>query len=322
MTIGVLIAVYNEARLISALLDALLKQSLLPDEIIIVDDGSTDETGNILNHYTQEHPRIKYFFHKNSGQAAARNKACKMSKVDICVFTDGDCLPERNWIEELVSPFSDEGVGASAGAYETMNKQSILARFVGLEIAWKYRKVECEIIAHGTYNLAVRKRVLMEIGGFDESFRTAEDWDLTYKISKKYKIIYVPTAVVGHFHPDKFLPYMKNQIDKAVDRIRFYVKHPDRIRGDNYTPKYVAFQVLGAAVFFPSLLLLFPVFYLSFLVPLSILALLLLSTMFPFLFLLQRDPMAAIYGILVQFCRCFAWFLGTAIGVVKLGLKK
>jgi len=272
-----------------------------------------------VKRYAEEDSRIKYFFKENAGPAAARNKALAISTADICVFTDGDCIPRKDWIHELVTPLLQDNVEASAGAYETLNTDSVLARFIGLEIAWKYRN-QREIAAHGAYNLAVRKRLLMELGGFDEAYRypSGEDWDLAYKISKRHKIIFVPTAIVGHYHCEKFFPYMRNQIRRSADRIKLYYNHPYRIRGDNYTPRYVALQILGAGLFFPALLLVIPFFHFSFLVPLSILAFLALSTMVPFFYLFRRDAFAAIYGLPVQFCRCFAWTFGCVIGLTRL----
>jgi len=316
MKIAVTISVYNEERNIAQLLDCLLRQSRLPDEIVIIDDGSKDRTAEIIRAYAEHHSCIKYIYQKNAGIAVARNTAWKNTDADICVFTDGDCVPEDTWIEKLLQPFTDTQVGAAAGTYKTMNTDSILARFIGMEISWKYRNVIGEIVAHGTYNLAVRRSILEEFGGFNEDFNVSgEDWDLTCKISKRYKIIFVPQAIVGHYHPEVVAAYLKNQMHRGRDRVKIYREHPEIMNGDTYTPKYVKYQVLAAGSFLPSLIFLYPFFRFSFLIPSCLLLFLLATFIVPFPYYVKRDPAVALFSIPLQFARCFAWFAGLVRGL-------
>lgn len=324
MTVAVTVAAYNEEKNIAALINVLAAQTVRPDEIIIVDDGSHDGTVRILQDLATRHPNLKVISQTNSGPAAARNKAWRASKSDICVFTDGDCVPEPNWLENLLKPFTDPKVGAAGGTYKTLNNQSLLARFIGLEISWKYRNITGEIDAHGSYNLAVRRSILEEIGGYDESFRkpSGEDWDLTYKISNKYKMIFVPTAVVGHYHPEDFIWYMRNQSMRAYDRVKLYNVHQNKRSKDVYTPATVKYQILLSGAFVPSLLFLLPVFTSSFsIIPLGIAAIIFLLSLEPFVFYWKRDPAVSFYSVLVQIARNLAWFHGLVLGVIKFGVK-
>jgi len=323
MRIAVTIGVYNEEKNIDNLIKSLLSQNHIPDKIIIVDDGSKDKTAEIIKKYTRKSPIIKYIHQENAGPAAARNTAWKNSKSDICIFTDGDCIPEKNWIEELIKPFSDNRVGASAGRYKTLNNKNILAKFIGLEIAWRYRNTKGEIDAHGTYNLAVRRNILEEIGGLDESYPvpSGEDWDMTYKISKKYKIIYTPSAVVGTYHPEKFWWYMKNQVRRAYDRVKVYKDHPERKKSDNYTPKITKYQILASGLFIPSIILIYPFFKFSYIISTIIFLFLFLVALWPFLYFAKRDLMIAFCSIPIQICRNFIWFIGLLKGMLKLDLN-
>lgn len=322
MKIAVVVGAYNEEKHITDLLEALLNQTRLPDEIIIVDDGSKDRTAEIIGSYVSKNPIIKYIFQKNAGPAAARNNAWKNSTSDICIFTDGDCVPENVWVERLIKPFDNEKVGGVAGAYKTINKKNILSRFIGLEIEWRYSKVKDEIQAHGTYNLAVRKKVLEEIGGLDESYPvpSGEDWDMTYKISERYKLIFIRDAVVGHYHPEKFWWYMKNQVRRAFDRIKVYKDHPEMKKGDNYTPSYTKYQLLSSALFAPSLIFLYPLFKFSFALPIVIFLVMMITTLIPFPYLIKKDIAVAFYSIPVQIARGIAWFIGGAKGLINFGL--
>ncbi len=324
MKIAVAIGVYNEEKNISNLIDSLLNQTRLPDEIIIVDDGSVDKTPALINQYVKKNSIIKYKAQKNSGPASARNTAWRNAISDICLFTDGDCIPDKNWIERITLPFDNERVGAVGGAYRTLNPDSILAKFTGMEIDWRYRDVKGEVDVHGSYNLAVRRHVLEEFGGFNEAYKkpSGEDWDLTYKISRVYKIVFVPEAVVGHFHPEDFLWYLGNQVQRGLDRVKIYLDHPDRRTGDTYTGKIIKYQVLASGLLIPCSLFFYPLFTGSFMIPISISLFLFLTTLIPFSYFFGKDKIVALYSIPVQLCRNFAWFIGMVKGVFAYGLKK
>ncbi len=321
MKIAVVVSVYNEEKNIAQLIGSILKQTRLPEEIIIVDDGSFDKTAGIVKNYVNNNPIVKYFYQSNRGPAAGRNRGWKESFADICIFTDGDCLPEPNWIKEIINPLADSAIGATGGAYKTLNNQKLLARFIGLEIDWRYHNKK-EIKAHGAYNLAVRKNILEEVGGFNEEYPKAsgEDWDLTYKISKKYKIIFIPTAVVGHYHPEKIWPYMKNQARRAYDRIKIYKDHSEMKKGDNYTGRIIKYQIVASGLFIPSCILIYPLFRFSYIIPMAIFLFLIFSVSISFPYFWERDKPVAVYGVFVQLARNFAWLFGLVRGIAKYGI--
>ena len=321
MKVAVVSAVYNEEKHIGRLIESLLAQTRKPDEIVIVDDGSKDSTAEIIERYVKQYAVIRLIRNSNQGPAASRNIGWRAAQADIAIFTDGDCVPDGDWIEKLLVRFSSDEIGSVAGTYRTLNTESLLARFVGYEIAWRYRKAPVEVDVHGAYNLAVRKNVLEEMQGFEEAYKvpSGEDWDLTHRISRKYKILFAPDAIVAHAHPEAFWPYMRNQVRRGFDRMKFYSDHPEKRGGDAYTGGIVKYQVLAAG--------LLPVCCgLSFLKGFRLLAAVLYIFLFvscwsSFAFIFKRDPVAAFYGILVQFCRCFAWAWGAVKGVLRFGYR-
>jgi len=320
MRVAVICAVCNEEKNLPRLIAALKRQTRKPDEIFFVDDGSADGTLHLLRVYADQDPSIRIETQANRGPAAARNLAWRLTQAEICVFTDGDCVPDNDWLETVIRGFDSPKVGAVAGTYRTLNTTSILARFIGLEIAWRYRHVRGEVDVHGSYNLAVRRHVLEEVGGYNEIYRvpSGEDWDLTYKISRFYKIIFIPEAVVGHSHPEKLLPYLKLQVRRGFDRIKLYNDHPDKRDYDTYTGPWVKYQVLAACATMVSLPL--TVFVPHFFSKWLFLMLYLLATSFiPFGYFFARDPSAALYSIPVQMMRYFAWASGAMLGLVKFG---
>jgi len=319
MKIAVTIGVFNEKKNIGVLIDALLAQSLPADEIIITDDGSTDQTATIIKDYAAKHCQIKYIYQKNAGPAIARNRAWKASSSDMCVFTDGDCLPKINWLEELLKCFVNEQVAAVGGTYYTINSEYLLARFIGLEIDWKYQKVTGEIDAHGSYNLAVRKDVLTEFDGFNENYPvpSGEDWDLTYKISQKYKILFNKNAIVGHYHPQDLCWYIKNQFRRSYDRMRVYQDFPQKKSGDVYTPRYLKYQILTAGLIPVSFPLLAPCFAYSAYIPLFLLLILVFFCLIPARYFYSRDKKIIPYSIIVQIARTYAWICGIILFYLK-----
>lgn len=324
MKVAVVTGIYNEEKHISELIDKVIAQTVKPDEFVIVDDGSTDQTAEIVKNYAEKNPSIKYIHQKNAGPAVARNVAWKAAEADVCVFTDGDCVPRSDWLEKILKPFSDSTVGATAGTYETKNVESVLARFIGLEISWKHSRYPKYIDAHGTYNLAVRKEILEKVGGMCEDYPvpSGEDWDMTYKVSRISKIEFIPEAVVGHYHPEKFWPYMKNQARRGYDRIKLYNDNPQNCASDNYTGNLIKYQVWLSGMLIPSLVFLYPFFKFSFLIPVSVFLFLLFTSLPFFLFALKKDFLVAACSLFVQFLRNLAWFWGMIKGMKKFGFIK
>jgi glycosyltransferase involved in cell wall biosynthesis len=99
--ISVIICTYNRANLLKRALNSLARQSVKDFEIIIVDDGSEDNTCEICNSFKDRITSLKYIYVKNSGLSYARNVGIKSSTGDYILFTDDDCIPEENWVERM-----------------------------------------------------------------------------------------------------------------------------------------------------------------------------------------------------------------------------
>jgi glycosyltransferase involved in cell wall biosynthesis len=235
MKVSVVVPCYNSARYIEGTLDALgrLEPGEHELEIILVDDGSTDDTAE----------RIKYrpvtlIRQPNGGPAAARNSGWRAASGEIVCFTDADCIPPAGWLRCLLAGFEIPEVGAVAGSYEAANPGRLLARLIQAEIAYRHRRMPQFVRAGGTYNLAVRRVVLEAVGGFDESFPAAsgEDNDLSYRIRRAgHRIAFCPQCRVAHYHPEAWLAYLRTQYIHGYWRSRLHRKHPVFLSGDDYT---------------------------------------------------------------------------------------
>ena len=108
-----IIPVYNGERVLADCLDALTNQDWRQDrlEIIIVDDGSTDGSAKVVNSYP-----VTYYRQENAGPATARTLGMDMASGDILLFTDADCIPNRDWVSQMVTPIleNSEVIGVKA----------------------------------------------------------------------------------------------------------------------------------------------------------------------------------------------------------------
>ena len=250
--ISIIIPTYNAEKPISACLKALLSQTIdiSEYEVIVVDDGSLDNTAEVVKNFKT----VQLIRQENQGPAAARNKGAKHAKGDIIIFTDSDCVPFNNWIEEMIRPFEKNSeVAGTKGAYRTQQRE-LASRFVQTEYEDKYDLLgkTAYIDFIDTYAAAFKREVFMQFGGYDTSFPVAcaEDVELTFRMSSEgYKMVFNPDAIVYHTHPQSFNDYFKKKYKFAFWRILAVKKNPTKFIKDSHTPQIMKFQVL----FFPSL---------------------------------------------------------------------
>ncbi|MBF0466526.1 MAG: glycosyltransferase [Nitrospirae bacterium] len=244
---SVIVPAFNAEKTIKDCVTALTEQSFSKEdyEIIVVDDGSTDKTGEIV----QTLP-VRYVSKPNGGPASARNLGASEAKGEIILFTDSDCVATSEWLGEMLKPFSDSEVKAVKGAYRTPLK-SLTARFAQIEFEERYEmlKKAPSIDMIDTYSAAFLKDVFDSAGGFDESFPVAnnEDTELSYKLSSMgLKMVFNPDAIVNHLgHPDSVLRYAKLKFWRGYWRMAVYKRFPGKMVKDTYTPQTLKIQILA-----------------------------------------------------------------------------
>ena len=232
---SVVIPAYNCEKTIVHTLNALQTQTIPPKEVIVVDDGSSDQTAALIKTF----PEVKYVFQDNQGPAQARNRGAEAASGEILFFTDADCIPELDWIEKALAPFENQQVAAVAGSYNIANSNDALARCIHREIIFRHeRLMPLYPRSFGSYNVAIRRRVFTQVGGFNPRYRHAsgEDNDLSYRILKsEYKIYFERNAKVKHFHTTHIGKYLREQNRHGYWRVRLYLDFPAMARGDDYT---------------------------------------------------------------------------------------
>lgn len=247
---SVIIPAYNEECTIGTCLEAFEHQTIPRSfyEIIVVDDGSSDNTSERVKKYCH----VQLFRQSNAGPAAARNQGALAARGEILLFTDADCEPASDWIEHMARPFTDPEIAGAKGIYRTRQKE-LVARFVQLEYEEKYARMSCQkrIDFIDTYSAAYRKDVFLENEGFDALFSTAsvEDQELSFRLARKgYYLTFVPRAAVYHQHDTCALEYWQRKFGIGYWKALLLRWHPERLIQDSHTPQTLKIQMLLTAL--------------------------------------------------------------------------
>ncbi len=312
--VSVIIPAYNAALTIGKALEALSKQDYLkPIEVIVVDDGSTDATAQVVQGFAN----VKYLRQDNAGPAVARNYGARVAVGDILAFTDADCIPHQDWISLLINAFNQHKTAVVAGSYGIANPQSFLARTVHAEIIFRHTVLMGDFPkSFGSYNFSVSKKVFWRVGGFDESYRNAsgEDNDLSYKILKAGHCIYFErNALVDHHHPTSVMKYLKEQFRHGYWRVKMYAAHPQMAGGDGYTYWKDIIEIPWAGVCF--LFLLVSAFNSAVFNAAVLLLCIFLVFEIASAYFIFREFVGSIFAGIIIFFRAFARGLGLSTGI-------
>lgn len=321
LTASVVIAAYNAKATIAQCIEAVLQQSVPRSqfEVIIVDDGSTDDTRKMIASRD-----VKILCQPHRGVGAARNLGVEQAQGEIILFTDADCAPAHDWVETLIQPFHDSEISGAKGVYKTYQSE-VIARFAQLEYEDKYDKMKKEkyIDFVDTYCAAYRKSIFSKDGGFDPAFRrSGEDIEFSYRLAERgYKMVFIPQAIVYHHHVDSLWGYLKRKFYVGYWRVLMYQKHPGKIWKDSHTPQFLKIQVALALLFFALCPLVF--FRRDFLLAPAITTLLFVATTFPFMVKSwPKDRAVTLLSPLLLFLRACALALGLMAGLFGRLLEK
>ena len=229
--VSVIVAAYNAAATIELCVAALLDQTHAADVIYVVDNGSADGTYEWLMARVRGEPRLCVLREWKKGQSAARNAAIALVKEGIVAFTDADCVPEPDWLANLVASYRDPEVTAVAGAIGGHRPQTVVERYLSMTgFSLPDREVllrRCvPLVGFPTANLSVRSEILSALGGFDERMPPGEDYDLCWRVLRQGgTILYAPGARVRHIHRSTLRAMLKRLFEYGAVRPRLMRKH-------------------------------------------------------------------------------------------------
>lgn len=207
MKISILVPAFNAEKFISNTILSVKNQNFTEWEMIIVDDGSTDNTVEIINSYAAKDKRIKLFTQKNKGGQIARNVAFSHSSGEYIVLLDADdqILPNKLYRQsEILDENSDYGL--VYGDTWHCNDQMMHVQLESLKYPGQHVSGDVyEKIINGNifavHSAMVRRKCILDVGLHDENPELIADWDLWVRVAEKYKFLYEPIPVAEYrFH--------------------------------------------------------------------------------------------------------------------------
>ena len=225
MKISIVISVFNEAGSIKNCLDSLLKQELKDYEIIVINDGSTDRTTEILQEYRNE-KKILLLEQKHLGPGAARNLGAKEATGEILVFVDADMEFDRNFVKKLVGSIEKgKVVGTFSKEEYLLNKKNKWARFWNINLGRPPEKMHKDDYPDTQPVFrAIRKSEFDRVNGFDTKIGYTDDWSLSRKLGAV--AVNAPGAIFFHKNPENLAEVWQQA--RWFGKNEFLTKNPAR----------------------------------------------------------------------------------------------
>lgn len=235
LSVSVIIAAYNEARVIARTIDAVLASRNVDLEVIVVDDGSTDTTADEVRIRYGNDPRVQLVRQPNGGKASALNRGIQQARGDLLVSLDADTVFTPLTIGRLVRHFNDRRVGAVAGNVKVGNRVNLLTYWQSIEYT------TCQNLDRRAYSLlnaitvvpgavgAWRREAVETAGGYT-SDTLAEDTDLTWRIRRNgYRVVNEPCAVAYTEAPDTLSALFRQRFRWTFGTLQCLWKHRDAL---------------------------------------------------------------------------------------------
>src|SRR6516225_2457062 len=225
--ISVIVCTYNGARTLPQCLDELTALDYPNYEVIVVNDGSTDESAGIARYYP-----VRLINQENKGLSAARNTGLAASEGEIVAYIDDDAFPHRYWLRYLAAAFGRAAHAGIGGPNLPPAGDGFVAECVAAAPGNPLHVLLSDEVAEHIpgCNIAYRKEALVAIGGFDPRFRAAgDDVDICWRLQDHgWTIGFCPTAVVWHHRRNSIRAYWKQQYGYGKAEAQLEDKWPQR----------------------------------------------------------------------------------------------
>jgi cellulose synthase/poly-beta-1,6-N-acetylglucosamine synthase-like glycosyltransferase len=232
--VSVIVPAYNEEKVIVKTITSLLNQRYAGTlEVVVVDDGSSDDTADIVEEAYGGHPQVSVYRKPNGGKASALNYGIERARHEIVIGLDADTVFDDDTVAELVQPLADPVVAAVAGNAKVGNRINLVTRWQALEYVTSqnldrraFSLLDCITVVPGAVGAWRRSRVL-EVGGFRED-TLAEDQDLTLALRRAgYSVAYADGAIAYTEAPDTLRGLAKQRFRWSFGTLQCAWKHRD-----------------------------------------------------------------------------------------------
>ena len=260
--VSIVIAAYNEGKVIQATLQSLLKTDYQGElDVVVVDDGSRDDTAIEVEKVAATDGRVRLIRQQNHGKARALQRGIAAARNELIVFIDADTHCQRQTLPRLLAPFIDPDIGGVSGHAKVGNLRSFIARCQSLEYIVgfnldrrAYTRWNCITVLPGAIS-AIRKQAIDRAGGLSLD-TLAEDTDLTLSLHKQQlRSVYVPGAVAWTEAPETVRTLSRQRFRWAYGTLQCLWKHRDMVFNWKYRalgwfslPSIWFFQIILVAI--------------------------------------------------------------------------
>lgn len=290
---SVIVPILNEEKSIEKLLIGLQKQTVQPNEVVLIDGGSTDDTLSLIKVFAKKYDiEIKVISTKKSNRSQARNIGAREAEYDILVFTDAGCVPKEDWLQKITEPFQkNDKTEVVAGFYDPQPEntwQDIIANVTSTR-TWNFNPAT---FLPSSRSLAISRDIWKKVGGYPEELDTCEDLVYAEKLKRQATVWIVVQDAQVIWKQESTLDAVRDKIFNYAlgDLQAGYERHVSKI----YSAVWRMIALLGLAV---------PLIFATELwmksIGLAFFALYILGTWVKHRRSL-RNPLALIYSVIIQ----------------------
>jgi glycosyltransferase involved in cell wall biosynthesis len=244
LKLSVIVTVYNEGPSIARLLESLAAQSRRPDEIVIVDGGSTDNTSEILQNYAErEILTLRIYSRPGANISQGRNAAIAAAQGEIIAVTDAGVRLDPSWLEELVRPFEQDAEVTTVAGFFVPDPQTPFEVAMGATVLPAATDITPSTFLPSSRSVAFRRDAWSAVGGYPEWLDYCED-------------VILDLELVDRYGPFRFAPGARVYFRPRPNMRSFFLQYYRYARGDgkaNLWPKRHAIRYLSYFVALPTL---------------------------------------------------------------------
>lgn len=302
---SIIIPLYNRPAEIRELLDSLTQQTYKHFEVVVVEDGSTEKSEEIVASF-RDRLEAKYFFKENSGPGLSRNYGATRASGDYFIFLDSDCIVPATYLQEIEDELAEHPVDAFGGPDRAHESFTDLQKAINYSMTSilttggiRGKKKSMEKFHPRSFNMGFSRRVFEVTGGFS-GMRFGEDIDMSIRIMEAgFQTRLFPAAYVYHKRRTSWKKFFKQIYNSGIARINLYLLHPASLKVVHLLPACfvggVLVLVIGA--FWISVWALLPL-------------LLWVCLIFIDSLIENKNIVVALYSICASFIQLFAYGIG------------
>lgn len=233
---SIIIPLYNRPAEIRELLDSLTQQTYKHFEVVVVEDGSTEKSEEIVASF-RDRLEAKYFFKENSGPGLSRNYGAARASGDYFIFLDSDCIVPATYLQEIEDELAEHPVDAFGGPDRAHESFTDLQKAINYSMTSilttggiRGKKKSMEKFHPRSFNMGFSRRVFEVTGGFS-GMRFGEDIDMSIRIMEAgFQTRLFPAAYVYHKRRTSWKKFFKQIYNSGIARINLYLLHPASLK--------------------------------------------------------------------------------------------